>query len=296
MRLIAGLGRRKPPLAGCSSLSAPRLLARLAARGVSTATEGVQLPQPLPFEPALHSADALESLLTSLRPLGSSVPKSLHAIKTHFNPFLDSQRTPELQVHEATENPTTETANLTLTDNLGVTNASTLSPTLDLFNELGSVEKDEMCELLDSAWKEDPLATLKIIWSARSIPRGKGEKEAWTRRVASLAEEHPQILLRNLENDVLPLDLIPKKSKAADQEQESNADLCEVEEEAAELTPASARSQGYLKDLLNLLYLSPLASTATPPPLLPSRSSRSPGAETQPRDGDQGRETGSTQR
>ncbi|ORY73605.1 hypothetical protein BCR35DRAFT_281512 [Leucosporidium creatinivorum] len=222
-------------------------------------------PSVLPYEPALSSNDAFDALLGSLKPITSaSKPQPTSEEPVTHNPFFDSQRTPELQVHESTENPTAETANLTLTDNLGVTNASTLSPTLGLFNELGSVEKDEMRELLEAAWKEDPLATLKIIWSARSIPRGKGEKEAWTRGVAWLAEEHPQTLLRNLENVVLPLDIIPKKRKADDQEQESDADLCEVEEEAAELTPASARSHGYFKDLLNLLYLSSLPSTATP--------------------------------
>lgn len=108
------------------------------------------------------------------------------------------------------------------------------------------------------------LVILQIIWSARSIPRGKGEKEAWTRGVAWLAEEHPQTLLRSLENVVRPVDLIPKKRKADDQEQESDADLCEMEEEPTELTPASARSHGYFKDLLNLLYLSSLPSTSTP--------------------------------
>lgn len=37
-----------------------------------------------------------------------------------------------------------------------------------------------------------------------------------------------------------------------------------MEEETVELTPASARSHGYFKDLLNLLYLSSLPSTSTP--------------------------------
>jgi hypothetical protein len=125
-------------------------------------------PSVLPFEPALSWNNAFEALLVSLTPI-TNTPKSQRAPEQPVsrNLFFDSQRTPELQVHKAAKSPTAETANLTLTDNLGVTNASTLLSTLDLFNALGSVQKDGMRELLEEAWEDDPLATLKVSFRVR---------------------------------------------------------------------------------------------------------------------------------
>lgn len=133
----------------------------LTSADVRTAPE--MAPSVLPYEPALLSNDAFETLLVSLKPITSQIEPNLRPDQlVSRNPFFDSLRTPELRVHEATLNPTPETANLTLTDNLGVTNASTLSPTLELFNELGSVQKDGMRKLLEAAWRQDPLSTLKV--------------------------------------------------------------------------------------------------------------------------------------
>ena len=155
---------------------------------------------PLPYDAALTSDGAFESVLTSIKiPVTPEVVTPKAGPEVSHNPFFDALRTPELQVHGTTLNPTTATANLMLTDNLGVTNASTESPPLDLFAELGSVDAAALPALLDASWAADPLETLRIIWNARSIPRGKGKKDAWVRGAAWLAERHPQTLLRNLE-------------------------------------------------------------------------------------------------
>lgn len=234
-------------------------------------------PTALPFDPALANEALLDQLITSLHPTTVAPTKESTLIPTEpsSNPFFDSLRTPILQIHEAPIQSTPSTKNLALTENGGVTNLSTLSPTLDLFHELSSVRNPLLADLLAQSWKVDPLETLKIIFSARSIPRGKGEKEAWTRGMSWLAEFHPQTMLRNLEQVVRPVDRIPKRKKkeegsSADKEnaQEEDGDLCvvgqEVEAEIEEaLNASTARSHGYYKDLLNLLVLSSLPSSTT---------------------------------
>lgn len=227
-------------------------------------------PTLLPFDAALSSAEAFNSLLESIHALPEAVEVEVahpaDAVAPSDNPLFNALRTPELRIHDSTIHPTPATENLTLTDNSGITNASTLSPTLDLFTELSSLRRPDLAQLLADAWATNSLETLRIIWSARSIPRGKGEKEAWTRAAAWLAEKHPQTLLRNLEWVVRPTDLVPKKRKAEEAMDEGDGDLCEVEEEEErEVNPSTARSHGYYKDLLNLVVLSslPLASTST---------------------------------
>ncbi|KAK4705836.1 hypothetical protein P7C70_g368, partial [Phenoliferia sp. Uapishka_3] len=224
---------------------------------------------PLPYDVALTSDEAYDSVLKSINLPKLVSPAAVQpSPNVSHNPFFDAMRPSILQVHGPTVNPTQETQNLTLTDNLGVTNASTQSAPLDLFTELGSVEVSELPTLLDNAWAENPLETLRIIWNARSIPRGKGKKDPWVRGAAWLAERHPQTLLRNLDVLVKPTDVIPRKRKAEAIEGEGEAaqgdeaeDWCEVD---VPLTPRNARSHGYYKDLLNILVLSSLPSATTP--------------------------------
>ena len=233
-------------------------------------SSSVMAPTLLPFDAALSSNEAFNSLVYSVKPFPTPqevdvhVPSNDAAPPSGDNPLFNALRTPELRVHDSTIHPTPSTENLTLTDNGGITNASSLSPTLDLFAELSSLRRPDLAQLLADAWSSDSLETLRIIWSARSIPRGKGEKEAWTRAAAWLAEKHPQTLLRNLDWVVRPTDLIPQKRKAEEASEEDEGDLCEVgKEEEREVNPSTARSHGYFKDLLNLVVLSSLPSAST---------------------------------
>ncbi|KAM0756533.1 hypothetical protein T439DRAFT_376708 [Meredithblackwellia eburnea MCA 4105] len=248
----------------------------------------------LPFDAALTSDQEYDKVLTSTK-LPISVPNSLAAPAvqlpvTGANPFFDSMRETKLRVHDTPINPTNDTKNITLTENGGVTLASTESPTLDLFVELGSVEdRDQIRKLLDEAWAKDALQTLKIVFQARSISRGKGKKEPFVQSCAWLAERHPQTLLRNLSILVAPTDPIPQK-KAKEEEEEGkgdglvkkedkedgvtvkkeeedeDADLCDVEEPEKKegATPRTHRAIGTYKDALDLLVLSSLPSTTTP--------------------------------
>jgi len=144
-------------------------------------------------------------------------------------------------------------ANKMFTENMGITNESTNSPLLDLFAELEkTVEGYRLQKLLESAWKEDPLATLKIVWNARSIHLGKGEQESFYRCLGWIKNEHPKTVLANLQWLVRPV--IEKKVKKEDDEA---AVLVEVEEPSkdADYAVLHGVSHGYWKDLLNMLVL-----------------------------------------
>ncbi|WWD21394.1 hypothetical protein CI109_105879 [Kwoniella shandongensis] len=82
---------------------------------------------------------------------------------------------------------------------------STQSPLVDLFFDLApGIQASHLYELLDKAWKEDPLAMLKIVFHARSIHEGKGFKEGFFRAIGWIWDEHPRTLLENLELIVKP--------------------------------------------------------------------------------------------
>ncbi|KAJ7603820.1 hypothetical protein FB45DRAFT_1013854 [Roridomyces roridus] len=96
---------------------------------------------------------------------------------------------------------------------------------------------DKVGELLDKAWEEDPVRTLKIIWNLRSIPegkhkgsyrrvKGKADHETFYRAFGWLYDNHPRTAITNL-----PLLVTP---------------VCGKE---------GKLSHGYWKDLLNILAL-----------------------------------------
>lgn len=119
----------------------------------------------LPVIPELYSPDFLDILL----PVKQNV--------VHDAPLADAD-TPELR------NPMMDalkaTANRTFTENGAPAYSSTTSPLLDAFQELRPhVHGDNISPLLESAWKQDPELTLRIIWNARSIHDGKGEREVF---------------------------------------------------------------------------------------------------------------------
>lgn len=71
-------------------------------------------------------------------------------------------------------------ANQMLTDNGDLAYRSTGDPLVDLFSELEDlVPGGPLSELLNKAWAHDPLATLKIIFNARSIHLGKASRSVF---------------------------------------------------------------------------------------------------------------------
>ena len=154
-----------------------------------------------------------------------------------------------------------EKANKNLTENADVTNISSKSAIVDLFYDLGeNTGSAQLKILLDDAWKEDSLLTLKIIFNARSIHLGKSNRVAAYKALGWLAENHPLTLLANLRWLVRPVigKLAEKKQDKKKEEGEQNDedfDMMDVEE--GDPTKAFdvryGVSHGYWKDLLNLV-------------------------------------------
>ncbi|KAH8167461.1 hypothetical protein CIB48_g784 [Xylaria polymorpha] len=149
--------------------------------------------------------------------------------------------------------------NKMLTENADVTYRSTTSPLVDLFAELEDVlSSNRLLELLNAAWAEDSLATLKIIFNARSIHLGKGSRTTFYRCAGWLAQYHPLTLVANLR--WLSRPVIQKKVEKKD---ETDPDMVMVdvkpEKDANDVTQFDVKhgvSHGYWKDLLNILVLS----------------------------------------
>ncbi|KIJ06903.1 hypothetical protein PAXINDRAFT_51147, partial [Paxillus involutus ATCC 200175] len=59
--------------------------------------------------------------------------------------------------------------------------------------------------MLENAWSEDPVLTVRIIWNARSIHDGKGDKELFDRAFRWLFENHPRTAVVNLHCLVDPM-------------------------------------------------------------------------------------------
>ncbi|KAI0554618.1 hypothetical protein F4679DRAFT_579645 [Xylaria curta] len=148
--------------------------------------------------------------------------------------------------------------NKMLTENADVAYRSTTSPIVDLFAELEDVVSGpRLRELLNAAWSEDSLTTLKIIFNARSIHLGKSSRVTFYRCAGWLAQYHPLTLIANLR--WLSRPLIQKKVEKKD---ETEVDMVVVdmktEKDADDVTRFDVRhgvSHGYWKDLLNILVL-----------------------------------------
>ena len=76
------------------------------------------------------------------------------------------------------------TSHQTLTANGAPAYNTTDSPILDAFNNLSdNILGSDVGKYLSNSWKEDPNLTLRLIWTLRSIPDGKGTKEIFYRWV-----------------------------------------------------------------------------------------------------------------
>lgn len=141
------------------------------------------------------------------------------------------------------------------TENNDVAFATSSDPLVDLFYELeGSVDGVRLQQLLEDSWRQDPLATLKVIFNARSIHLGKSERKVFYRCAGWLYQHHPQTLIANLEWISRPV--IPKKAEKKDGE--DDAVIVEVEPEEDDPAWFDVQfgvSHGYWKDILNILVL-----------------------------------------
>jgi hypothetical protein len=176
----------------------------------------------------------------------------------HTHPFIDGLRSQQEKLDRG--GPARDMENKMLTENHDLAHRSTNDSLVDLFTELEDVVSGpRLLELLDSAWRYDPVATLKIIFNARSIHLGKASRQTFYRCAGWLANSHPLTLITNLQ--WLSRPVIQKKAEKKDDEKKADeAEMVFVEKEMDNDGPArfdvkNGVAHGYWKDLLNILAL-----------------------------------------
>ena len=93
-------------------------------------------------------------------------------------------------------------SNKTYTENGAVTLVSTYSDCLDLFATVGALRKASDQEILDRfirAYTEDPDKAMKIIFFARDIRGGLGERRVFRTVMSYLAAQEPASVKKNIE-------------------------------------------------------------------------------------------------
>ena len=92
-------------------------------------------------------------------------------------------------------------ANFARTENGAVTNAGTLSDCLDLFSTIGAIRtaaESEIIARFARAYAEDADTAMKILFFARDVRSGLGERRVFRVIIAWLAGHHPESLRRNI--------------------------------------------------------------------------------------------------
>lgn len=92
-------------------------------------------------------------------------------------------------------------ANRTLTENHAVTNITTGSDCLDLFATIGALRSESDAEIIirfSRAWAENPDHAVKILFFARDIRGGLGERRVFRTILRYMADCMPDTVLKNL--------------------------------------------------------------------------------------------------
>lgn len=90
----------------------------------------------------------------------------------------------------------------TRTENGAVAINTTGNACLDLFGSIGSLreaDEDRIHTLFAEAYKENPLFATKIVFYARDIRGGLGERKTFRTLLKYMAEMHPNVLRPNLD-------------------------------------------------------------------------------------------------
>lgn len=166
------------------------------------------------------------------------------------HPFMDAL----LNADKKQEEPARNLEGMMRTENGDLAFRYTNDALVDLFTELEEVVSGpRLMELLNAAWGADPLATLKIIFNARSIHLGKSSKRTFYRCAGWLAQNHPLTLVVNLRWLSRPV-IEKKKAK-----KEGEDDIVIVDEkddsDPTKFDVQYGVAHGYWKDLLNILAL-----------------------------------------
>lgn len=209
--------------------------------------------------------DTTSASVSDTNPLKRRATSEAESNRVQKSAFMEG-----LQKHDAHlwTSEDLERENKMLTENADVTNISAKNPLVDLFYDLGEYTAgDKLKTLLENAWNEDALMTLKIIFNARSIHLGKSNKIAAYKAFGWLAETHPLTFLTSLRWLVRPI--IEKKAPKPRKDEATKADDIKSEDQDFEMIDAEpvdvktdpsrafdvrfGVSHGYWKDLLNLV-------------------------------------------
>lgn len=96
--------------------------------------------------------------------------------------------------------------NETLTENGAIAYKTTNSSLLDLFGCIGALRTRPSQEIINKftkAFSEDPLLAMKMLFYARNIRGGLGERRTFRILVKYMANYHPEIMLKNI--DLIPI-------------------------------------------------------------------------------------------
>ncbi|KAM0274486.1 hypothetical protein ACHAPA_000586 [Fusarium lateritium] len=187
----------------------------------------------------------LEAIDVSDRTAQESKTDDAKPVESH--PFMEGL------INYGKEEPSRSFENMMCTENGDLAYRSTEDALVDLFQELEDVVSGpRLLELLSAAWRENPLATLRIIFNARSIHLGKSSRTTFYRCAGWLAQYHPLTLIANLPWLTRPI--IEKKVEKKEDDDIVIVDN-ENEDEFTKYNVKNGVAHGYWKDLLNLLAL-----------------------------------------
>jgi hypothetical protein len=238
-----------------------------------------KFPVILPYFPELCVSDGeFKSFIRTLKPKAEAqdvegAGRPATKIKTVENEpksaFMEGLLASDTRVHDK-ESLAAE--NKTLTKNQDVAVLDTGSPLVEIFYHFTADARVDT-DKLSAAWKQDPLATLKIIFNARSIHLGKSDRISAYLGLGWLYQNHPQTLLMNLPWLVRPIipKPSPKKEEKVDESPESEIKeevMLDIDDDEFEIIVtendkldttdfdvANGMAHGYWKDLLNVLAL-----------------------------------------
>ncbi|MBR3642074.1 MAG: DUF2828 family protein, partial [Parasporobacterium sp.] len=93
-------------------------------------------------------------------------------------------------------------ATFTRTENGAAALNTTGDARLDLFGTIGSLRtagNERITRLFSEAWKADPLFAVKIVFYARDVRGGLGERQTFRTILRYMAMQHPEALRQNLD-------------------------------------------------------------------------------------------------
>jgi hypothetical protein len=102
-------------------------------------------------------------------------------------------------INMSSSSTTTTMSTMIENENGSISYSSSNSARLDLFfKTVRGIDSSELIRLIENAWKEDPLHTLKIIFYCRDCRGGKGERSIFYEASKWLIKNHKDTFIKNI--------------------------------------------------------------------------------------------------